>query len=151
MPLALTASILAPCGSLVVVLSAVLPRPWRSRVPSAAAATVLPDAALAGKVHDQEVVATAPTSPAVQAWGDPAIIARCGVAALGPTTDQCIDVDGVGWVARQLSDGVGVHDVRHRPRDRGARPEGLRARAPASCPPSPPPPGPCPATPSPAR
>ena len=58
------------------------------------------------KVHDQGVVDTSPTSPAVQAWGDPAIIARCGVAALGPTTDQCIDVSGVSWVARELSDGV---------------------------------------------
>ncbi|MEO7071194.1 MAG: DUF3515 family protein [Nostocoides sp.] len=51
-------------------------------------------------------MSTSPTSPAVHAWGDPAIIARCGVAALGPTTDPCIDVSGVDWVARQLSDGV---------------------------------------------
>ncbi|MFC7491746.1 MULTISPECIES: DUF3515 family protein [unclassified Knoellia] len=40
------------------------------------------------------------------AYGDPAIIARCGVPPLGPTTDDCIEVDGMGWVAQQLSDGT---------------------------------------------
>ena len=40
------------------------------------------------------------------AYGDPAIIARCGVPALGPTTDDCIEVDGMGWVAQGLSDGT---------------------------------------------
>ncbi|KGN42673.1 hypothetical protein N801_14150 [Knoellia aerolata DSM 18566] len=40
------------------------------------------------------------------AYGDPAIIARCGVPALGPTTDDCIEVDGMGWVAQPLSDGT---------------------------------------------
>ena len=40
------------------------------------------------------------------AYGDPASIARCGVAALGPTTDDCIEVDGMGWVAQPLSDGT---------------------------------------------
>ncbi len=48
---------------------------------------------------------TTSDSPAVAAWGDPAVIARCGVAALAPTTDPCIDVDGVGWVESPLSDG----------------------------------------------
>jgi hypothetical protein len=32
------------------------------------------------------------------AWGDPAIVLRCGVASPGPTTDQCIEADGVDWV-----------------------------------------------------
>ncbi|GAA4108888.1 hypothetical protein GCM10022415_01730 [Knoellia locipacati] len=40
------------------------------------------------------------------AYGDPAIIARCGAPALGPTTDDCIEVDGLGWVAQPLSDGT---------------------------------------------
>jgi hypothetical protein len=40
------------------------------------------------------------------AYGDPPIIARCGVPALGPTTDDCIEVDAVGWVAQKLSDGT---------------------------------------------
>ncbi|KQU70625.1 DUF3515 family protein [Phycicoccus sp. Root101] len=42
----------------------------------------------------------------VREWGDPAIIATCGWPALGPTSDQCLDVDGVDWVAQELSDGV---------------------------------------------
>lgn len=40
------------------------------------------------------------------AYGDPAIIARCGVPALEPTTEDCIEVDGMGWVAQKLSDGT---------------------------------------------
>jgi hypothetical protein len=31
-------------------------------------------------------------------WGDPPVLLRCGVPALGPTTDQCIDIDDVNWV-----------------------------------------------------
>jgi hypothetical protein len=42
----------------------------------------------------------------VRAWGEPPIIARCGLPAIGPTTDPCLDVSGIDWVAHQLSDGV---------------------------------------------
>lgn len=49
---------------------------------------------------------TQPTSPAVGAWGDPAVIARCGVAAAAPTETECLEVDGVGWIPEQLSDGI---------------------------------------------
>jgi hypothetical protein len=49
---------------------------------------------------------TSPSSPAVAAWGDPAVIARCGVPALGPTSTECLEVDGVGWVPQALSDGT---------------------------------------------
>ena len=49
---------------------------------------------------------TDPDSTGVAAWGDPAIIARCGVAALGPTDTECIEVDGVGWIPQALSDGT---------------------------------------------
>ena len=52
--------------------------------------------------------ACAPAGTAVHAWGDPAVIARCGLPALGPTTEQCISVDGVDWVARELSDGTAL-------------------------------------------
>ena len=48
---------------------------------------------------------TTSDSPAVAAWGDPAVIARCGLAALAPTTDPCLEVNGVGWVQTTLSDG----------------------------------------------
>jgi hypothetical protein len=49
---------------------------------------------------------TSPSSPAVAAWGDPAVVARCGVAALPPTAAECIEVDGAGWVSESLSDGT---------------------------------------------
>ena len=49
---------------------------------------------------------TDPDSPGVAAWGDPAVIARCGVAALGPTDTECLEVDGVGWIPDPLSDGT---------------------------------------------
>ena len=40
------------------------------------------------------------------AWGTPAIIARCGVAALGPTAVSCIEVYGIGWFPEDLADGT---------------------------------------------
>ncbi|MDQ2756039.1 MAG: DUF3515 domain-containing protein, partial [Actinomycetota bacterium] len=50
-------------------------------------------------------VTTSPSSPAVRAWGDPAVVARCGVPEPGPSTD-CLSVDDVGWVVTVLSDGA---------------------------------------------
>jgi hypothetical protein len=50
--------------------------------------------------------ATDPDPAGVRAWGDPAVVARCGVAAPGPTDTQCIEVDGVGWIPEALSDGT---------------------------------------------
>jgi hypothetical protein len=41
-----------------------------------------------------------------RAWGDPAVIATCGWPPLAPTTQECLDVDGVYWVVERLSDGV---------------------------------------------
>lgn len=39
------------------------------------------------------------------AWGDPAIIARCGVPSPGPNPN-CLDANGIDWVlTRSLSDG----------------------------------------------
>jgi hypothetical protein len=73
----------------------------------------VPDAASAcggvrwpATVHDEAARATSPDSPAVHAWGDPAIVARCGVPALGPTSLECLGVDDVDWVARPLTDGT---------------------------------------------
>ena len=62
-------------------------------------------AALPKTLLKQDRRATDPTSPALAAWGDPAIILRCGVEPPGPTTDQCTTVNGVDWVARALTDG----------------------------------------------
>ena len=57
-------------------------------------------------VADLGRVDTTSSSPAVAAWGDPAVVARCGVTALGPTTQDCIAVDGIDWVVDRLSDGA---------------------------------------------
>ena len=62
-------------------------------------------ARLPATVQRQGRVRTSSDSPAVAAWGDPAIIWRCGVTPLGPTTDECIDVNGVDWVRHPLADG----------------------------------------------
>lgn len=51
---------------------------------------------------------TDPDDAALAAWGDPAVIARCGVTPPGPTSDPCVVVDGVDWVAVGLSDGVSL-------------------------------------------
>jgi uncharacterized protein DUF3515 len=50
---------------------------------------------------------TDPASPALAAWGDPAIVLRCGVTPPGPTTEQCTAVDGIDWVVRRLDHGYG--------------------------------------------
>ncbi|MGD8148398.1 DUF3515 family protein [Ornithinimicrobium sp. Y1694] len=48
---------------------------------------------------------TAVESSGVAAWGDPPIVARCGKQPPAPTTEQCIDINGVDWVATPLDDG----------------------------------------------
>jgi hypothetical protein len=53
---------------------------------------------------------TRPTRPGVlsRAWGDPAIVLRCGVPAppgLTPTS-ECVEVDGVGWFREQAEGGT---------------------------------------------
>ncbi len=51
-------------------------------------------------------VTTSVASASVAAWGEPALVARCGVASPGPTTDDCLTVNGVDWVATALTDGT---------------------------------------------
>lgn len=58
------------------------------------------------QVGGNERVETTVDSPTVAAWGDPAIIARCGVTSPGPTTDECLSADGVDWVMTRLDDGM---------------------------------------------
>lgn len=58
--------------------------------------------ATVGELQPREV---AVQSRGVAAWGDPAVIARCGADPPGPTTEQCLDVAGVDWIAEELSDG----------------------------------------------
>jgi hypothetical protein len=56
-------------------------------------------------VSNQKSRSVSTKSPTVHAWGDPAIIARCGVTSPGPTASGCVSVDGIDWVGTKLSDG----------------------------------------------
>ena len=67
----------------------------------AAAAEHWPD-----QLGDLEARETDPSAPAIRAWGDPAVVARCGMPAMPPTQEQCVVVDDIGWVAEELGDGV---------------------------------------------
>lgn len=45
-------------------------------------------------------------SQGTAAWGDPAqVVLRCGVTVPGPSTDPCVSVNGVDWVAREGTPG----------------------------------------------
>ncbi|WP_238146676.1 DUF3515 family protein [Ornithinimicrobium murale] len=57
-------------------------------------------------VGDAQWRETAVDSVTVAAWGDPAIIARCGAVPPGPTEDLCIDSAGVDWIVEELEDGT---------------------------------------------
>ncbi|RNI23262.1 DUF3515 family protein [Flexivirga caeni] len=57
-------------------------------------------------VADQKSRAVSTKSDTVHAWGNPAIIARCGVTSPGPTTAPCVTVDDIDWVGTKLSDGT---------------------------------------------
>ena len=76
--------------------------PSAAALPACASAALLWPATVSGMPRRE----TDPSSPGVRAWGDPAVIARCGVAALGPTDTECVEVDGVGWIPQALTDGT---------------------------------------------
>lgn len=57
-------------------------------------------------VGSQEPRVTAVQTRGVAAWGDPPIVARCGKQPPAPTTDQCLDINGVDWVVTELDDGA---------------------------------------------
>lgn len=64
-------------------------------------------AQLPERVLGNGTTATTPWSSLTTAWGDPAIVLRCGVpapAALTPTS-QLITIDGVDWFPEQLERG----------------------------------------------
>ena len=75
-------------------------------VPGGGTTTACPSAEWARSLAGGARPDTPPAEPDVAAWGDPAIVARCGVAALAPTATECVEVDGVGWVPAPLSDGT---------------------------------------------
>jgi hypothetical protein len=80
-------------------------RPVEVALAPQASAPVCRDATWPPTVSGHARVGTSPDDRSVAAWGDPALIARCGLDPLGPTTDECVSVDGVDWVVRRLSDG----------------------------------------------
>lgn len=71
-------------------------------------ATQAPCAGIAwpATVAGAQAVPTDPADPATHAWGDPAIVGRCGVPVVPPTTLECLGVDDVDWVIEPLSDGT---------------------------------------------
>ena len=62
---------------------------------------------LPDEVVGQTVTAIDPRTSFTSAWGDPAIVVRCGVpvpAALEPTS-QLVTIDGIDWLPEQLERG----------------------------------------------
>ena len=52
---------------------------------------------------------TEPKSPLTAAYGDPPIEVVCGVAppaAMAEAQSQCFEVNGVGWFAKEVTNGV---------------------------------------------
>jgi hypothetical protein len=92
------AVVLSACSSDAVEVAV----PSAATEPACSSATLLWPTTVSGMPRR----ATDPDSPGVRAWGDPAVIARCGVAAPGPTDTECIEVDGVGWIPQALTDGT---------------------------------------------
>ena len=81
-------------------------------VPDVPAASADACTALAASLPEQLTNASrrsvTPTSPFVAAWGDPAIILRCGVprpASYDPTS-QVVLVDGISWYAESRGDAM---------------------------------------------
>ncbi len=84
-------SLLASCSSVAAVDAA----PDASNPLCAEMMVVLPDAI-------GDAVRRPTTSQATSAWGDPSrVVLRCGVEVPTPTTDPCVSVNDVDWVAHE--------------------------------------------------
>jgi hypothetical protein len=42
--------------------------------------------------------------PGTAAWGEPALVARCGLPEQPPTTERCLTVDDVDWIVDDSGD-----------------------------------------------
>lgn len=65
--------------------------------------------ALPDRVLDGERRKTEPASPLTAAYGDPPIEITCGIAPpadLAQSRSQCFEVNGVGWFAKEVGNGV---------------------------------------------
>jgi hypothetical protein len=83
----LTAIALAGCGS----GDSVQPGPDAANAACTALLGRLPD-----RVLDRARTSLHVTGAA--AWGDPAIVLRCGVPVPGPTAEHCLDANGLSWI-----------------------------------------------------
>ena len=97
----------------LVILAGCSPGPASVAVPSAAPAVASVCAqlvkALPDKVLDAERRKTSPESPLTAAYGDPPIEVTCGVAppaGMAEAQSQCFEVNGVGWFAKEVENGV---------------------------------------------
>src|SRR6185436_4853170 len=64
--------------------------------------------ALPEKVLDAKRRKTEPASPLTTAYGDPPIEVTCGVsplAGMAEAQSQCFEVNGVGWFAKEVTNG----------------------------------------------
>lgn len=80
-----------------------------SPAPEVAAACEPLVKALPAKVLDAERRKTEPVSPLTSAYGDPPIEVTCGVAppaGMAEAQSQCFEVNGVGWFAKEVENGV---------------------------------------------
>ncbi len=80
-----------------------------SPAPEVAAACEPLVKALPAKVLDAERRETEPVSPLTSAYGDPPIEVTCGVAppaGMAEAQSQCFEVNGVGWFAKDVENGV---------------------------------------------
>ncbi|WP_069113993.1 DUF3515 domain-containing protein [Jiangella alba] len=98
----LLATVLAGCGFGAVDVTPHEPEPGSADV-CAALQDALPDT-----VDDAIERDVDPSSEYVAAWGQPAIVLRCGVAmpASYRPDAQLFDVDGVGWLADEGEGGI---------------------------------------------
>ncbi|XKF78475.1 DUF3515 domain-containing protein [Glutamicibacter arilaitensis] len=94
--LAVFAPMLSACGS----IAAVEPAADAGNPLCAEMMVILPDF-----IGDAERRST--NSQATSAWGDPSkVVLRCGVEVPGPTTDPCVSVNDVDWIAHEGDGGV---------------------------------------------
>ncbi|MEU8226806.1 DUF3515 domain-containing protein [Kribbella sp. NPDC048915] len=83
--------------------------PVPSPAPEVAAACAGLVQALPGKILDAERRETSPKSPLTAAYGDPPIELTCGVsppAGMAEAETKCFEVNGVGWFAKEVQNGV---------------------------------------------
>lgn len=95
--LAVTATLVAVAGSVSLLTSCAGEVPLESAVnandPACADVTVRLPATVA------ELDKRTTNAQATGAWGDPAgVLLYCGIEPMGPTTQECVNVNGVDWV-----------------------------------------------------